>query len=290
MGVTRLVVSQPVQHEYSTADSGPQGPKGDTGLTGPTGPAGGVNSVNGATGAVTVAQIGTAAATASTIPIRDASGRMKAATPSATDDVANKAYADALGTSAATANTIVRLDANGRAQVVSPSVAADIANKSYVDAADVAAAPRIFLAHTAAIALNNAVWTRVGFSATALENVGGTTYWDITAALTSRRVLVKIAGLYQIDYVFRADAGAIVGRFGTAPSATATVTLGTVYSHSSTATGLGQGSTSTIIRLAANTYIGCEIYNNFGSVTNSSVNNVGTPGEPHTLSILRISD
>lgn len=95
--LTTIVVYQPAETTIKTnTKNGPQGPTGSTGPTGPTGPAGGVNTVNGASGTVTVSQIGTAAATASTIPIRDGSGRMKAAAPSASDDVANKTYTDSL--------------------------------------------------------------------------------------------------------------------------------------------------------------------------------------------------
>lgn len=77
--------------------------------------------------------LGVAAATASTIMRRDATGRAQVATPSVAADIATKGYADALGVSAATASAIMRRDANGRAQVADPSSAADIATKNYVD-------------------------------------------------------------------------------------------------------------------------------------------------------------
>jgi hypothetical protein len=266
------------------------------GNTGPAGPAGGVASVNGATGAVGLPQIGTNAATASTIPLRDASGRMKAAAPSASDDVTTKDYVDnTSGSVAVTNNSIPRRDGTGQLYVYTPSTAFAAATKQYVDdqaaAALISARPRILLAHTSSVTLTMSVWNRIGFSTTALENVGGTTYWDITAALSSRRVLVKLAGLYQIDYVFRGNAGALVGRVGTAPSATATAALGAAYVHGTSAPGLGQASASAVVRLAANTYVGCEIYNAFSADTTSGTNGTGSPTtEPHTLSITRISD
>lgn len=91
-------------------------------------------------------------ATASALMLRDANGRAKVAAPAASDDIAQKAQADAVqtnlsahtGTSASgvhgstsspSANALIHRDANGRAQVASPSAAADIARKDYVDAA-----------------------------------------------------------------------------------------------------------------------------------------------------------
>ncbi|QDK01905.1 hypothetical protein SEA_VIBAKI_24 [Arthrobacter phage Vibaki] len=112
-----------------------------------------------------------AAATPNTIMMTDAAGRYKAAAPSASTDVANKAYVDTAETeanayadaavsaapaatttaagkmsaadktkldnavSAATASRLVIRDASGRAQFATPSAAADAATKSYVDTA-----------------------------------------------------------------------------------------------------------------------------------------------------------
>lgn len=128
------------------------------GLPGPQGPSGAIATVNGNSGpAITVAMIGTAAATPSTIPIRDASGRMKAATPSTTDDVANKAYVDSTAGSVSVVNdTLARRDGTGQLYVNTPTTAFAAATKGYVDMAVAFRANR-----TSPLSVSAATWTQV---------------------------------------------------------------------------------------------------------------------------------
>lgn len=85
----------------------------------------------------------TSAATADVIVKRDASGRMKAAAPVASDDVALKSTVDTHAaittapvhgsTSAATPNTLAHRDANGQINVGTPTASNHIITKGYVD-------------------------------------------------------------------------------------------------------------------------------------------------------------
>ena len=91
----------------------------------------------------------TANATANRLVLRDSAGRFKSATPSATTDVANKSYVDAVdtkyagtktsvdnATASATASRLVLRDSAGRFKAATPSATTDVANKSYVDGRD----------------------------------------------------------------------------------------------------------------------------------------------------------
>ena len=73
MEITTITQISPMDVTITTTKNGSPGPQGVAGV------AAGVNP-----------------ATPSTIPLRDASGRMKAADPSASDDVATKGYTDSL--------------------------------------------------------------------------------------------------------------------------------------------------------------------------------------------------
>ncbi|TCM89591.1 hypothetical protein EV294_11256 [Paenibacillus sp. BK033] len=101
---------------------------------------------NGIAGAHTTIDEATSAATPDTIARRDANGRMKAAAPVESDDVALKSTVDTHAaittapvhgsTSAATPNTLAHRDANGQFSVGAPTADTHAATKAYVDAQD----------------------------------------------------------------------------------------------------------------------------------------------------------
>jgi len=98
--------------------------------------------------ALTTVHSATSAATPSRIIVRDAAGRAKVVAPSAVDDIAQKAQADAVqtdlnahaalttvhsATSAATPSRIIVRDAAGRAKVADGAAADDMVTKGQVD-------------------------------------------------------------------------------------------------------------------------------------------------------------
>lgn len=141
----------------------------------------------------------TSAATANKIAIRDASGRLQVATPSAANDAANKSYVDSKSTGdagavqtnltnhinnqasgvhgatpEATAGKLIIRDSSGRAKVANPSAVTDIANKQYVDnktwnANDITAGTLPIARGGTGATTASGVLTNLGVTATAAE-------------------------------------------------------------------------------------------------------------------------
>ena len=101
----------------------------------------------------------TASAIANTMMIRDSGGRVKIATPVASDDASTKGYVDVVqsnlaahmlsasahgATQFALADSFMKRDPQGRSQVAYPSALNDIANRAYVDDRVATSAPNGF--------------------------------------------------------------------------------------------------------------------------------------------------
>lgn len=76
----------------------------------------------------------TDAATAGKVIKRDANGRAKVATPSASTDIATKGYVDNIGTPALGGDTVVRRTADNRFNAGTPTGDDNVTPKGYVDA------------------------------------------------------------------------------------------------------------------------------------------------------------
>lgn len=152
----------------------------------------------------------TASATANTLVRRDSAGRFKSATPSATTDVANKAYVDAVdskysstksdvdaATHSGTANTLVKRDSTSRVAFNSvainndPSNPSDGTRKSYVDAGDSALDARLITAETD---LSNATDAAISRRLARRDNGGGLKVTDPIGeyGVVNRRTLDRL--------------------------------------------------------------------------------------------------
>jgi hypothetical protein len=177
-----------------------------------------------------------------------------------------------------------------------PTAANINAIQTYIDAAAparVLTRPRIHLqmdsgAVTSSGTIANGATARCCFSTTAVENIGTTTYWDITTATTERRIKVKVAGLYSVQYnhynVTGGNIFLLIGRMNGGSN----TALDKWYAGQPYPTGWNEGTVcAPSVRIAANDYVGVQIVN-AGGVTLTHGASAATT--PHELIITYIGD
>lgn len=176
---------------------------------------------------------------------------------------------------------------------------ADMADaKDYVDAAALAAAtaaalpqnsrPRIVIVKNGTEGVPATTWARPVWSASASaeENNAGSAVFNFSMAGTERRVQIKKAGLYLLEYRWACNFNPAIATVGLMMSG-ANTALSLVAGTGSAPSGFGSGSAVGTQRCALNDYVGAELYNGSASAGSMSGSSASTP---HQLVVTRLGD